>query len=387
MNKQIALQRTRMYAAFRESHPIYFGDPIKFYGYGGPAWGEKNGSSGGFIGAALGIGAAIFTGGASLGFTTLASTLATVSLIGSVVGAVTGNKAFSQIGMIAGLGSAFMSLSSAGKLGDDLQGWAKSTEKGFTNIATNISSTAAPVEMSPASTGAPTVDASQAGSVVGTPTELNLSKDTNAGVADTAMPGSMSGSSSMTNTATDLADTAMPGSMSGSSSMQRVDPLSQASNPAIDIATAGEPINAMQASAQQGGTLAQVKAAGTGINTGTSLFDRISTFAKDTGEFFNKNPAAVSAIGHGVGAAYQSPATKDKLASDVRLNDATTAYRNEQIAQAQQQTANANAQANVNGAQFNPNVQVYNPKPTVIAAGVRPAGHYQGGLIQQPRSA
>ena len=73
MDKRIALQRTRMYAALRESHPLYFGDPLKFYGYGGPAWGERNGSGGGFIGTALSIGAAILTDGASLGFTTLSS--------------------------------------------------------------------------------------------------------------------------------------------------------------------------------------------------------------------------------------------------------------------------------------------------------------------------
>jgi len=371
MDKRIALQRTRMYAALRESHPLYFGDPLKFYGYGGPAWGERNGSGGGFIGTALGIGAAIFTGGASLGFTTLASTLATVSLVSSVVGSITGNKVFSSIGMLAGLGSGFMSLSSAGTFGPDLQEWSKSMDKGFTSIASNISPTAAPVEMSTVTNTSPPT------SVVDTPTELNLSKGT--GIVDT--PAAPSLDTQVSQAAADvkplpagvdaIVDTVAPGAPA----------ITGTPATPLDISKIGEPINAMQATAQQGGNVdAVAKAAGTGIDTGTSLFDRISKFAND-------NKAITEMTLKGVQGMYMSP--QDRALKEAQATAYTaSANRSNVLSGIEQQTAaNGSAVANVTGMQVNPNAQIYNPKPKVIAAGVRPAGQYQGGLIQQPRSA
>ncbi len=367
MDTRIAAERTRLYKAMRDAHPLYFGDPVKFYGYGGPAWGERNGSGGGFVGAALGIGAAIFTGGASLGFTTLASTLATVSLVSSVVGAVTGNKAFSKIGMVAGLGSAFMSLSSAGTFGQDFQDWSKSMDKGFTSIASNLSPTAAPVEMSTVTTpGSPT---GSLGAVADTPTELNLSKG--AGIIDTPVSPSL--------------DTQVSQAVAGRTQLPPVVGVDAIANgaapgaPAItgtpatplDISKVGEPINAMQAAAQQGGNVdAVAKAAGTGIDTGASLFDRISEFA-------NKNKALTEVALKGVSGMYVSPQDKALKEAQATSANALSGLYEAKTAEITGQAANANSIGNVTGMQVNPNAQIYKLKP-VVASGVRsPAGFIQ----------
>lgn len=382
MDKRIAAERTRMYKAIRELHPLYFGDPMTFYAhgaaytgdpFGGPMMREYNGSGGGLIGAVIGVVAAVATGGASLGFTTLASTLSTIGLVSSVVGAVTGNKIFSTIGAVAGLGSAFMSLSSAGTFGDGLQSWATDTNASIMGSATQ---TAAPVtdaivnNVSDAgAVGLNTVSETQAfGTGINSLTDANLQNAS--GLIDTP---SMTSVNTLANNAVAgtnpsvlgvdaIADTAAPGAsaITGTS----------AATP-LNIANLGEPQNAMSAAAQQGGNMSAVKtAAQTGVNTGESLFDKISKFAND-------NKAITEMALKGIGSAYTSPEDKALKDSQTAQANAASGLYDARTAEIQGQMANANAIPNVQG-QFsvNKNAQIFNPRP-VTAAGVRPAGLIQ----------
>lgn len=371
MNKQIALQRTRMYAALRESHPLYFGDPIKFYGYSGPAWGERNGKAAGLVGAVL----AVATGGLSLGFTTLASTLSTISVIGSVVGAVTGNKAFSTIGALAGLGSAFMSLSSAGAFGKDMATWAGDTNAAI--MGTGAEQAAAPFTDSIAhAVGGEAAITGGASTVteVGLNNSLsgvNILDSANLAQADgiistQALPSvdtlanqAVAGTTPQVAGVDAIADSVAPGAPAITGQ-----PAAGTSTP-LDIAKIGEPINAMQASAQQGGNLSQIKAASDGVDTGTNLFDRMSKFA-------NENKAFTEILAKTIQGAYTSSADKDLKEAQTNLYNAKTGEINGQV-------ANANAIADVTRMQVNPNATIYRPNPA-IAAGVR-----SPGLIQQPR--
>ena len=134
MDKRLAAERTRMYKVLAESHPLYFGDPLKLMegpAFSGTAYGEYEKSGGGFLGAIVSVVAAVATGGASLGFTTLASTLMTVSLGATVVGAITGNETISKIGSVLGLAGGVASLATKGVLGETAKGWAGSAEGMF----------------------------------------------------------------------------------------------------------------------------------------------------------------------------------------------------------------------------------------------------------------
>jgi len=365
MNKQLALQRTRMYAALRESHPLYFGDPLEFHrsqlsGFSGPAYEQRNGGGAGLIGAVL----AVATGGMSLGFTTLASTLSTISVIGSVVGAVTGNKTFSTIGALAGLGGAFMNLSSAGTFGKDLQTWAADTNTSI--MGTGATQTAAPVQdaivnnvSNAGVVGADTVSQTmEAGGNANSLTDANFQNTS--GVVDT--PASVP------------ADAAVKGGLAADPANVAADAVGGAApaastNPAIDIAKAGEPVNSMSAAAQQGGNLAQIKAASSGIDTGTSLFDRISEFA-------NKNKALTEMALKGVQGMYQSPQDKAYKEAQTTSANAMAGLYDAKTAEINGQIANGNAVPNVGGMSVNRNAQVFNQRSPAVA-GVRPAGLIQ----------
>lgn len=385
MNKQLALQRTRMYAALRESHPLYFGDPLEFHssqlsGFSGPAYEQRNGGGAGLIGAVL----AVATGGMSLGFTTLASTLSTISLVGSVVGAVTGNKAFSTIGAIAGFGGAFMNLSAAGTFGDGLKDWSGTMEKTFSSTAQNISSSAAATANPTMTPGTATVEAgSPSASVVDQATDLNLAQ--NAPVESQAVntPGEGGNGLIDTSGAVDPLSKVTVDGNPGSSMLNpdgtpngvpsQVPGTSNAtpatSNPALNVANAGEPVNAMAAKAAQGGNLAQIKAASSGIDTGTSLFDRISEFA-------NKNKALTEMALKGVQGMYQSPQDKAYKEAQTTSANAMAGLYDAKTAEINGQIANGNAVPNVGGMSVNPNAKIYRQTP-VIAAGVHPAGLIQ----------
>jgi len=357
MNKQIALQRTRMYAAFRESHPLYFGDPVKFYGYGGPAWGERNSGGAGLLGAVL----AVATGGASLGFTTLASSLATISLVSSVVGAVTGNKALSTFGAITGLSGTFMNLSAAGTFGKDMAQWAGDTNVSI--MGSGAEQVAAPVQ------DAIVNNVSEAG-VVGADTmsqaaaaggNANMLTDANLQNADT-----VSQYNALKTDAGLVSEpnmTAANGTAAGANNIQQ--PVAAtAPQPAVIDAVASEP-SLMSRVASPEKTAAAVKASGGGIETGPSLWDTVSKFTKDNKELVQVGLTGIQGM-------YTSPEKEALMRSQ-------TDYYNAKTAETAGQTNNANAVPSVAGLQVNRGAQIYNQKP-VVAAGVHPAG-----LIQSRR--
>lgn len=342
MNKQIALQRTRMYAALRESHPIYFGDPVKFYGYGGPAWGERNSGGAGLLGAVL----AVATGGASLGFTTLASSLTTISLVSSVVGAVAGNKALSTFGAIAGLSGTFMNLSAAGTFGKDMAQWAGDTNVSI--MGSGAEQVAAPVQ------DAIVNNVSEAG-VVGADTmsqaaaaggNANMLTDANLQNADTV--GLVSEPNMI----------AADGTAAGANNIQQ-----PAAATAVDTVTSEPSLMSRVASPEK--TAAAVKASGGGIETGPSLWDTVSKFTKDNKELVQVGLTGIQGM-------YTSPEKEALMRSQ-------TDYYNAKTAETAGQTNNANAVPSVAGLQVNRGAQIYNQKP-VVAAGVHPAG-----LIQSRR--
>lgn len=381
MNKQIALQRTRMYAALRESHPLYFGDPLEFHssqlsGFSGPAYEQRNGGGAGLIGAVL----AVVTGGVSLGFATLASTLSTISLVGSVIGAVTGNKAFSTIGAIAGLGGAFMNLSAAGTFGDGLKDWSGTMEKTFSSTAQNISSSAAPVSSSTLTPGTATIEAgSPSASMVDQATDLKLQQSSGVldpaatqagnGLIDVGSSGLSSPLDTATNGVVDPLASNVEGTGAAVEATASAPAATPSSNSALNISNAGEPATAMAAKAAQGGNLAQIKAASSGIDTGTSLFDRISDFA-------NKNKALTEMGLKLVQGSYVSPQDKALKESQTASANAMTGLYDAKTAEINGQIANGNAVPNVGGMSVNRGAQIYNPRAPV-AAGVRPAGLIQ----------
>jgi hypothetical protein len=366
MNKQIALQRTRMYTALRESHPLYFGDPVRFYGYGGPAWGERNSGGAGLIGAAL----AVATGGASLGFATLASTLSTISLVSSVVGSITGNKAFSTLGAIAGLGGTFMNLSSAGQFGKDMQTWAVDTNTSI--MGSGATQAAAPVQdaivnnVSTAGvTGANTVSEAMA-----TGGGIDSLGQTNLANADSiSQYNALKADSGLINEPTMLA---VDGTAAGAPplSADAATGVPAATNPALDTAAtaSGEP-SLMSRVASPEKTAAAVKAAAGGIDTGENLFDKILQFGKE-----NKELSQVALTG--LQGMYTSPEKEALMRSQTSAYD-SQANRNNILAGIEQQNAaNASAIPTVGGFSVNRNAPIYNKTP-VTAAGVRPAGFIQ----------
>lgn len=381
MNKQIALQRTRMYAALRESHPLYFGDPLEFHssqlsGFSGPAYEQRNGGGAGLIGAVL----AVATGGVSLGFATLASTLSTISLVGSVIGAVTGNKAFSTIGAIAGLGGAFMNLSAAGTFGDGLKDWSGTMEKTFSSTAQNISSSAAPTGGDTFTPGTPTVEAgSPSASMVDQATDLNLQQSSGVldpaatqagnGLIDVGSSGLSSPLDTATNGIVDPLASNVEGTGAAVEATASAPAATPSSNSALNISNAGDPATAMAAKAAQGGNLAQIKAASSGIDTGTSLFDRISKFAND-----NKELTKMAL--EGVKGMYQSPQDKALKESQMSAYDAQANRNNVLAGIEQQQAANGSAVPNVRGMRAVPGANPFKPSGPVAA------GPQYAGLIQ-----
>ena len=376
MNKQIALQRTRMYAALRESHPLYFGDPLEFHrsqlaGFSGTAYEQRNGGGAGLIGAVL----AVATGGASLGFATLASTLTTISLVGSVVGAVTGNKAFSTIGAIAGLGSTFMSLSSAGTFGDGMKQWAGDTNASIMGTTTQ---SAAPVSdaivnnVSDAGVqGADTV--SQATAAGGNSNMLSDANLQNAsGIIDTPTSSSLNtltGNAAAGTTPTVPGVDAIANGVAPGAPAITGTPVATGVNPALAVgdaaAATGAPVTTATPRVLSAAEVANQKE----INTGTSLFDKISEFA-------NKNKVLTEVALKGIQGMYVSPQDKAYKEAQAASANAAAGLYDAKTAEIQGQIANANAVPNVNGMQVNPNAQIYN-KPAVVAAGVRPAGLIQ----------
>ena len=358
MNKQIALQRTRMYAALRESHPIYFGDPVKFYGYGGPAWGERNSGGAGLLGAVL----AVATGGASLGFTTLASSLTTISLVSSVVGAVTGNKALSTFGAIAGLSGTFMNLSAAGTFGKDMAQWAGDTNVSI--MGSGAEQVAAPVQdaivnnVSEAGVvGADTMSqAAAAGGNANMLTDANLQNADTVGLVSEpnmiAADGTAAGVSSEPNMI------AADGTAAGANNIQQ-----PAAATAVDTVTSEPSLMSRVASPEK--TAAAIKASGGGIETGPSLWDTVSKFTKENKELVQVGLTGIQGM-------YTSPEKEALMRSQ-------TDYYNAKTAETAGQTNNANAVPSVAGLQVNRGAQIYNQKP-VVAAGVHPAG-----LIQSRR--
>lgn len=123
MDKRLAAERTRMYAAMREINPLYFGDPLKYTGdpaFSGPAYGEYNKSGGGFIGAVVQVGLAFATGG----FSTIASSIATIGSIVSAVGQITGNQSLSKLGTVASLVGGVGVAANNGLFGEGVKNWA-----------------------------------------------------------------------------------------------------------------------------------------------------------------------------------------------------------------------------------------------------------------------
>lgn len=377
MDSRIAMQRTLMYKAMRETYPLYFGDPLELRrsqlsGFDGTAYGQRNGGGAGLIGAVL----AVATGGASLGFTTLASTLSTISVVGSVVGAVTGNKTFSTIGAMAGLGATFMNLSSAGTFGKEMQSWAADTNTSI--MGSGATQTAAPVENAVVKnisetgvTGADTVTQATAGgsnsvSAADTLSQANLADDS----------GMLAPADGGASVAQSIAGGAQPEGLIGDTSGMLApadgslpayeDPLKKvtidgdpASNvygkdggsQALKIAN-NDSSSLMSRVASPEKTAAAVKLAQEPA-TGTSLWDKISKFTE-------KNQTLTAMALHGVASAYQSPAQKNLYASQSALYDAKANEINTQM-------ANANAIPTVTGMKVNKGVQVYNPKPVVSA--------------------
>lgn len=381
MNRQIATQRTRMYVALREAHPLYFGDPLAFYSdaaYRGPAYGEKLGGGGGLIGAVL----AVATGGASLGFATLASTLTTVAIVGSVVGAVTGNKMFSTIGALAGLGGAFMNLSSAGSLGDGLKDWSGKMEESFgTATSSNISGAATQgasdtlsatdvqqaMDMNAGAAATPTGTVQDTGS-------YNLSQMSNANTdiaydalkRDTGLIDTNPGDGSTISPETTSQKDALAGNASATPATATAQPPAAAPSDNVASKVAGADSSATMV---DGATPAQVEsiakqgAAQVANNSGSggSLFDKLSSFVA-------KNKELSEMALKGIANAYVSPA-----------DEARARYYSAAAMNTEAQTANMNSAAGVDVASMfkvNPNASVYKPKPTV-AAGVRPAGLIQ----------
>lgn len=374
-----------MYAALREAHPLYFGDPLTFYSdaaYRGPAYGEKLGGGGALVGAVL----AVATGGASLGFTTLASTLTTISVIGGIVGAVTGNKTFSTIGALAGLGGAFMSLSSAGSLGDGLKDWSSGMEKSFgTATSSNVSSAATPgasdtlsatdvqqaMDMNAGANAQPVQDTGS----------YNLSQTSNAdtGLAydalkrDTGLINTNPGDGSTISPETAAQKDALAGVTIDGVPGGNVTPTTPGTAPATPAAAPSDSVASKVAGTDSGATMvdgatpAQVEgiakqgAAQTAGSSSGGLFDKLSSFVE-------KNKALTEMALKGVSSAYVSP--QDKARAE---------YLNAMAANTEAQTANMNSAAGVDVASMfkvNPNAQVFKPKP-VVAAGVRPAGLIQ----------
>lgn len=352
-----------MTRAFSMDAPI--GDP-----FGGPAYGERNDPV-----------------SATVTFFEAATAFETVAAVGaalSVVGMVTGNSDMTKIGGVMGLVGGFGTLAQMGTFGTgpgSMQEWAQSTNSAFTSNASNISSAAAPTVAETAGAGSATIDGAASAGIVEGGTDLNLAQVAgpvesqavntvaeggngliDAGVApqisiDTPITGPQT---TATVSGLDASGNMLPGT--GTAPTAAATPL--------DIAKLGEPANAMAATASQGGNLAQIKAASTGINTGTSLWDKVSAFAE-------KNPTATALALKGVAGMYVSPQEAALKEAQARASSSAANLYDARAATETAQLANANAVPSVTGMQVNPNAQVYNAKPVVTAAGVRPAGLIQ----------
>ncbi len=346
MYKKTYLSRA-MTRAFAMDAPI--GDP-----FGGPAFGERNDP--------------VSTVVAFFEAATVFEAVAAIGTALSVVGMVTGNESLTKIGGVMGLVGGFGTLAQNGVFGEGMKGWAD----GISNsMSTNISSAAVPTD---AFANGEVVQQSIAGGATA-PVDagsLNLEQTTNAGlISDTAA--GYEPALDMNPNATSRVDPLSKITIDGDPASNMLNPdgtpkvgTTPAASTPLDIAKAGEPINAMQSAAQQGGNVSAVaKAASTGIDTGTSLLDRI-------GKFADKHPVVSMEAAKFIKGLMPDP-LKD---AQVKQADATTALYDARVTQMQKEGVNANAVPNVGGMTVNPNAQIYNPRGPV-AAGPQYAGFIQ----------
>lgn len=392
MDKMLAAERTRMYRIIREAHPLYFGDPLKFYSsgiahtedpFGGPAAREFNGSGGGFVGAAIGIGAAILTGGASLGFTTIAQGLSTIALVTGVVGAVTGNKVFGTISALAGLGSGFMTLAGSGTFGTEMQQWAKSDFMGTPgyqapSIGQNLSATATTGTdiaqiTPPADTGTGILNAQSNAADMGS---LNLATPD---FASQAMGNPDLATGQLSPTGADgispmARQAASTGSVPDISATPDAAVISQVEK---NVAAEGAGVNDQNWRGDENvgkNVQGATKSVTPAPETGADWFAKMSTFVKENKDIIN----AAGTTGNFI-AGLLKPDLTDAQRSFL---EAKTNQVNTETANAQSTAANANAVPDV-AAMFSVNSSVSPFKGTpATAAGTRPAG-----LIQTRRTA
>lgn len=342
MFKKTYLSRA-MSRAYSMDAPV--GDP-----FGGPAFGERNDPV-----------------SATVAFFEAATAFEVIAAVGTaltVVGMVTGNGDLAKIGGVMGLVGGFGTMAQGGMFGADMQKWAGSVNQSFgTSTAQNISSAAVPTDAfangevvtQSIAGGAPTPGLIDAGS-------LNLEQTAGPAVTDAFANGEVV-TESIAGGASEPTMIAADGTAAGAQP-------AATPNPALDTATAAvEEPSLMSRVASPEKTAAAVKAAGTGIDTGTSLFDRISQFA-------NKNKALTEMALKGVASAYQSPQAKAALDAQTASANAASGLYGAKTAEIQGQMANANAIPTVTGMRVDPNAQIYNAKAPV-AAGVRPAGLIQ----------
>lgn len=338
MFKKTYLSRA-MSRAYSMDAPV--GDP-----FGGPAFGERNDPV-----------------SATVAFFEAATAFEVIAAVGtalSVVGMVTGNGDLAKIGGVMGLVGGFGTMAQGGMFGADMQKWAGSVNQSFgTSTAQNISSAAVPTDAfangevvtQSIAGGAPTPGLIDAGS-------LNLEQAAGPAVTDAFANGEVV-TESIAGGASEPTMIAADGTAAGATP-----------NPALDTATAAvEEPSLMSRVASPEKTAAAVKASSAGIDTGASLFDRISQFA-------NKNKALTEMALKGVASAYQSPQAKAALDAQAASANAASGLYGVKTAEIQGQMANANAIPTVTGMRVDPNAQIYNAKAPV-AAGVRPAGLIQ----------
>jgi len=116
-------------------------------------------------------------------------------------------------------------------------------------------------------------------------------------------------------------------------------------------------------------TAAAVKAAGSGINTGEDLFDKILKFGKE-----NKELSQVALTG--IAGMYQSSEKAAALDAQARASNSTANLYDARTAEMQAQQSNASAIPTVGGFSVNRNAPIYKPKGPV-AAGPQYAGFIQ----------
>ncbi len=349
MFKKTYLSRA-MSRAYSMDAPV--GDP-----FGGPAFGERNDPV-----------------SATVAFFEAATAFEVIAAVGtalSVVGMVTGNGDLTKIGGVMGLVGGFGTMAQSGMFGGGMQEWAQGVNQSFgTSTASNISSAASAVDpgatMVDGMSASQVVDmqggAAQAGLIEGG-VDLNLAQAVTPGV-DGVVTGPVSEPTMI----------AADGTAAGAQNIASTPVPSVASNPALNVGDAATMVDGATAEqvagmAKAGAAQTAVKAAGGGIDTGTSLFDRISQFA-------NKNKALTEMALKGVASAYQSPQAKAALDAQAASANAASGLYGAKTAEIQGQMANANAIPTVTGMRVDPNAQIYNAKAPV-AAGVRPAGLIQ----------